>query len=108
MSLREPKKHPKSFLFLGDERSGSPKKSLHKMYIKMQTPNSNESLVDIEIQTPNPSVDVAAVVNIQDTLADQDFQQKTFLLIILDLIPECNIYSYNNLNLCHLIKILII
>ena len=46
----------------------------------MDTPNSNDSLVDIEIQTPQQSVDVT-VVKIQETLADQDFQQKTGVTI---------------------------
>jgi len=45
----------------------------------METPNSNDSLVDIEIQTPKQSVDV--VVKIQETLGDQDFQQKTGVTI---------------------------
>ena len=46
----------------------------------MLTPNSNDSLVDIEIQTPQQSVDVV-VVKMQETLADQDFQQKASVSI---------------------------
>ena len=46
----------------------------------METPNSNDSLVDIEIQTPKQSVDVV-VVKIQERLGDQDFQQKTGVTI---------------------------
>ena len=52
----------------------------------MDSPTSNESLVDIEIQTPQQSVDVVVLkttseTTIQETLADQDFQQKTGVTI---------------------------
>ena len=51
----------------------------------METPNSNDSLVDIEIQTPTQSVDIAViktpVKTIQEKLGDQDFQQKASVTI---------------------------
>ena len=50
----------------------------------MESPSSNDSLVDIEIQTPKQSVDIVVVPKtttsvpktIQEKLGDQDFQQK--------------------------------
>jgi hypothetical protein len=63
------------------------------MYIKMESPKSDNSLVDIEIQTPQQSVDVVSVDvvsvptvvgalhKIQEKLGDQDFQQKTGVTI---------------------------
>ncbi len=49
----------------------------------MESPSSNDSLVDIEIQTPKQSVDVVVVpkTSIQEKLRDQDFQQKTGVTI---------------------------
>jgi hypothetical protein len=52
----------------------------------METPSSNDSLVDIEIQTPKQSVDVIVVPKtIQEKLGDQDFQQKAGVSITVAL-----------------------
>lgn len=55
----------------------------------MESPSSNDSLVDIEIQTPKHSVDIVVVPKtttsvpktIQEKLGDQDFQQKAGVTI---------------------------
>ena len=57
----------------------------------MESPSSNDSLVDIEIQTPKESVDVivvpktTSVLTIQEKLGDQDFQQKAGVTITVAL-----------------------
>lgn len=54
----------------------------------MESPSSNDSLVDIDIQTPKQSIDIdivqktsISVDKIQKKLGDQDFQQKTGVTI---------------------------
>jgi hypothetical protein len=57
-----------------------------KCIAMMETPSSNDSLVDIEIQTPKQSVDVIVVPKtIQEKLGDQDFQQKAGVSITVAL-----------------------
>ena len=52
----------------------------------MESPSSNDSLVDIEIQTPKQSVDIVVVPKtIQEKLGDQDFQQKAGVTITVAL-----------------------
>jgi len=63
-----------------------------KCIAMMESPSSNDSLVDIEIQTPKQSVDIVvvpktttSVSKIQEKLGDQDFQQKTGVTITVAL-----------------------
>jgi hypothetical protein len=63
-----------------------------KCIAMMESPSSNDSLVDIEIQTPKESVDIVvvpktttSVSKIQQKLGDQDFQQKTGVTITVAL-----------------------